>query len=60
MTTTFRTGVPDTSVPLCVDGYGLATYVRMYEADIVDIYLGGGRTMTIPAATPWRPAFPPA
>lgn len=52
---TFSTGLPCGSpVMIFVEGYGLATFVRHHENGGVDIYVGSGRTMTVPSDTSWR------
>jgi hypothetical protein len=54
MWTSFKTGVPDGESILEIQGFGYGQFVRHHENGSIDIYLGGSRTMTVPAATNWR------
>lgn len=51
----FNMGIPAGGVPIVVEGYGLATFVRHYENEpSVLIYVGGNRSFVINGATRWR------
>jgi hypothetical protein len=50
---TFDRGIPS---GLIVTPYGLAEVKRFHENGTVDIYVGHGRTFTVPGSTQWRPA----
>lgn len=52
---TFDTGIPCFSRIIWTP-YGFATVRRFHEDGTVDIYVGGGRTFTVPGSTPWREA----
>lgn len=52
---TFNMGIPCGGVPIVVEGYGLATFHLMAGEDgDIQIYIGGGRIMTVPGKTRWR------
>jgi hypothetical protein len=52
---TFDHGIPCKDRPI-VTPYGLATVKTFHENGTVDIYVGGGRTFTVPGSTLWREA----
>lgn len=50
---TFQDGIPRLAVQI-ITTYGLAQVQRFHEDGSVDIYIGGGRVLTVPGSTPWK------
>lgn len=52
---TFAAGIPDFE-RLTLTPFGIATLCGFHEDGAVDLYVGNGRTFTVPGSTPWRSA----
>ncbi len=50
----FDTGIPDFDSMILVEGYGYGQLRRFHENGTVDVYMGNGRTFTVPGGTRWR------
>lgn len=55
MLTTFNVGVPS-QTRLVITRYGPGTFAGMNQNGSVNLYIGAGRTFTIPGNTSWREA----
>lgn len=56
---TFNTGIPDFRSVIMVDQVGYGQLRSHHEDGTVDVYMGAGRTFTLPGSARWHYARKP-